>query len=71
MSFLYGFKAARQAARAAATAPWPSLPLALPRRPGQRRSAGAKSEDRTSLKASAPQQILTSESSSLAIVSKK
>ena len=42
-NFLYGFKAARRAARAAATAPWPSLPLALPLRPGQRRSAGAKS----------------------------
>ena len=41
-NFLYGFKAARRAARAAATAPWPPLPLALPRRPGQRRSAGAK-----------------------------
>ena len=31
--FLYGFKAARRAARAAATAPRPSLPLALPLRP--------------------------------------
>ena len=41
-NFLYGFKAARRAARAAASAPWPSLPLALPLRPGQRRSAGAK-----------------------------
>jgi hypothetical protein len=28
-NFLYGFKAARRAARAAATAPWPSLSLAL------------------------------------------
>ena len=27
-NFLYGFKAARRAARAAASAPWPSLPLA-------------------------------------------
>jgi hypothetical protein len=41
-NFLYVFKAARRAARAAATAPWPSLPLALPQRPGQRRAAGAK-----------------------------
>ena len=41
-NFLYGFKAARGAARAAASAPWPSLPLPLPLRPGQRRSAGAK-----------------------------
>ncbi len=32
--FLYVFKAARRAARAAASAPWPSLPLALPLRPG-------------------------------------
>ena len=45
-NFLYAFKAARRAARAAATAPWPSLPLALPLRPGQRRSAGAKDEMR-------------------------
>jgi len=44
-NFLYGFKAARRAARAAASAPWPSLPLALPLRPGQRRSAGAKRRD--------------------------
>jgi hypothetical protein len=29
-NFLYSFKAARWAARAAASAPWPSLPLALP-----------------------------------------
>ena len=41
-NFLYGFKAARRAARAADSAPRPSLPLALPLRPGQRRSAGAK-----------------------------
>jgi hypothetical protein len=31
------------AARAAATAPWPSLPLALPLRPGQCRAVGATS----------------------------
>jgi len=41
-NFLYGFKAARRAARAAATAHTPSLPLALPLRRCQRRSAGAK-----------------------------
>ena len=44
-NFLYDFKAARRAARAAATAPWPSLPLPLPLRPGQRRAAGATAED--------------------------
>ena len=33
------------AARTAATAPWPPLPLTLPLRPGQRRSAGAESGD--------------------------
>jgi len=44
-NLLHGFKAARRAARAAASAPWPSLPLALPLRPGQRRSAGAKRRD--------------------------
>ena len=43
-NFLYVFKAARRAARAAASAPWPSLPLPLPLRPVQRRSAGAKGE---------------------------
>jgi len=42
MSFLYGFKAARRAARAADTARTPPLPLALPLRRRQRRSAGAK-----------------------------
>jgi hypothetical protein len=41
MSFLYGFKAARRAARAAATERTPPLPLALPLRRRQRRSAGA------------------------------
>ena len=40
--FLYGFKAARRAARAAATARTPPLPLTLPLRRRQRRSAGAK-----------------------------
>ena len=40
---LYTFKAARRAARAAATARSPQLPLALPLRRRQRRSAGAKS----------------------------
>ena len=39
-NFLYGFKAARRAARAANTARTPPLPLARPQ--GQRRSAGAK-----------------------------
>ena len=42
-NFLYGFKAARRAARAANSARTPSLPLALPLRRRQRRSAGAKS----------------------------
>ena len=42
-NFLYGFKAARRAARAANSARSPSLPLALPLRRRQRRSAGAKS----------------------------
>jgi len=41
-NFLYGFKAARRAARAAVSARSPSLPLALPLRRRQRRSAGAK-----------------------------
>ena len=41
---LYTFKAARRAARAANTARTPQLPLALPLRRRQRRSAGAKSE---------------------------
>ena len=45
-NFLYGFKAARRAARAAATARSPTLPLALPLRRRQRRSAGAKSTRR-------------------------
>ena len=40
-NFLYGFKAARRAARAAATARTPTLPLRL----RQRRAAGAKSVD--------------------------
>ena len=40
---LYGFKAARRAARAAATARTPTLPLALPLRRRQRRATGAKS----------------------------
>jgi hypothetical protein len=40
--FLYGFKAARRAARAADTARTPTLPLTLPLRRRQRRSAGAK-----------------------------
>ena len=39
---LYTFKAARRAARAADTARTPPLPLALPLRRRQRRSAGAK-----------------------------
>jgi hypothetical protein len=43
--FLYGFKAARRAARAAATARTPTLPLALPLRRRPRRSAGAKNEN--------------------------
>ena len=43
-NFLYGFKAARRAARAAATARTPPLPLTLPLRRRQRRSAGAKAE---------------------------
>jgi hypothetical protein len=43
-NFLYGFKAARRAARAAATARTPPLPLALPLRRRQRRSAGAKAQ---------------------------
>src|ERR1022692_728351 len=43
-NFLHGFKAPpRGPARAPATAPKPSLTLPLPRRPGQRRSAGATS----------------------------
>jgi hypothetical protein len=41
-NFLYVFKAARRAARAANTARTPPLPLALPLRRRQRRSAGAK-----------------------------
>src|SRR2546423_690067 len=41
-NFLYGFKAARRAARPAATARTPPLPLTLPLRRRQRRSAGAK-----------------------------
>ena len=41
-NFLYIFKAARRAARAAATARTPPLPLTLPLRRRQRRSAGAK-----------------------------
>jgi hypothetical protein len=41
-NFLYGFKAAQRAARAAASARSPSLPLALPLRRRRRRSAGAK-----------------------------
>jgi len=41
-NFLYGFKAARRAARAAATARTPPLPLPLPLRRRQRRSTGAK-----------------------------
>jgi hypothetical protein len=40
--FLYGFKAARRAARTADSARTPALPLALPLRRRQRRSAGAK-----------------------------
>ena len=44
VSFLYSFKAARRAARAAAAARTPPLPLALPLRRRQRRSAGAKTE---------------------------
>jgi hypothetical protein len=40
--FLYGFKAARRAARATNTARSPLLPLALPQRRRRRRSAGAK-----------------------------
>jgi hypothetical protein len=43
--FLYGFKAARQAARAAAAARSPSLPLTLPLRRRKRRSAGAKDHE--------------------------
>jgi hypothetical protein len=43
------FKAARRAARAAATARSPSLPLALPLQRRQRRSAGAKDEMRAAL----------------------
>ena len=42
-NFLYGFKAARRAARAADSARSPSLPLTLPLRRRRRRSAGAKS----------------------------
>ena len=42
-NFLYVFKAARRAARAAASARTPSLALALPLRRRQRRAAGAKS----------------------------
>jgi len=42
---LTGFKAARRAARAAASARSPPLPLALPLRRRQRRSAGAKAKD--------------------------
>ena len=45
-NFLYGFKAARRAARAADTARSPSLPLALPLRRRQRRSTGAKIRNR-------------------------
>jgi hypothetical protein len=45
-NFLYGFKAARRAARAAASASWPTLTLTLPLRPDQRRSAGAKDKAR-------------------------
>ena len=41
--FLYGFKAARRAARTAAAARSPSLPLTLPLRRRQRRATGAKS----------------------------
>ena len=44
-NFLYGFKAARRAARAANTARTPPLPLALPLRRRQRRSAGAKARN--------------------------
>ena len=43
-NFLYVFKAARRAARAADTARSPLLPLALPLRRRRRRSAGAKAE---------------------------
>jgi len=45
-NLLYGFKAARRAARAADSAPVPSLTLPLPLRPGRRRSAGAKRQRR-------------------------
>ena len=45
-NFLYVFKAARWAARAADSASWPTLTLSLPLRPDQRRSAGAKDETR-------------------------
>ena len=45
-NFLYGFKAAPRAARAAASASWPTLPPRLPLRPDQRRSAGAKDKTR-------------------------
>ena len=44
-TFCTAFKAARRAARAAATARTPPLPLALPLRRRQRRSAGAKGKD--------------------------
>ena len=44
-NFLYRFQGGPTgAARAAASAPLPSLTLSLPLRPGQRRSAGAKSK---------------------------
>jgi hypothetical protein len=42
-NFLYGFKAARRAARAADSVRSPTLPLPLPLRRRQRRSPGAKS----------------------------
>jgi hypothetical protein len=44
-NFLYRFKAARRAARAADRARSPSLPLALSLRRRQRRSAGAKGRE--------------------------
>ena len=44
-NFLYGFKAARRAARAANTARSPLLPLALPQRRRQRRSAGRENTE--------------------------
>ena len=48
-NFLYGFKAARRAARAAGSARSPLLPLALPLRRRQRRSAGAKTQNRAAM----------------------